>query len=187
MNAPYEKMRSIADAATRLALTAFALLASASDALAEDGKPLVIEARVTSIHDRLPPYEVRNVVVEETYRFRLMGGANVEEEWSNRPVSTEYGAVNLGGFSGTQSSALGGAGRRVNWKVLGPHRLRRISEGQRFIEVLDFEIREPHECVLKAKFLLEKGKTAMIARRRDNGQLAEFSINKVTSATCTIQ
>jgi hypothetical protein len=158
-----------------------------SRALAEDNKPVVIEATVMSVHDRLPPYEVRDIVVEEHYRVRLTGGSKVEEEWSTRPVATKSGAIDIGGFSGARSSALGEGGQHVAWKVLGAHRLQRISEGKQFIEILDFEIREPHECSLQAKFLLEKGKTAMITRRRDNGQFAEFSLNRVTSATCSIQ
>ena len=60
-------------------------------------------------------------------------------------------------------------GQHVAWKVLGPHRLQPIAEGKQFIEVLDFEIREPHECRVHAKYLVEKRKTAMIVRRQDNG------------------
>jgi hypothetical protein len=174
-------------AAARLALTACLLSVDTCGALAEDNKPLIIQATVTSVHDRLPPYEVRNIVVEERFRFRLTGGSKVEEEWSSRPVASESGAIDIGGFSGARSSALGEGGQHVAWKVLDAHRLQRISEGMQFIHILDFDIREPHECTLQARYLLEKGKTAMITRRRDNGQFAEFSINRVTSATCSIQ
>ena len=174
-------------AAARLALTACLLFVGARGALAEGGKPVVIQATVTSVHDRLPPYEVRNIVVEDQYTFRLMGGSRVEEEWSIRPVATESGPIDIGGFSGVGNSALGEGRQHVAWKVLSPHRLQRIAEGKQFIQVLDFEIHEPHECRLQAKYLLEKGKTAMIARQRDNGQFAEFSINRVTSAICSIQ
>ncbi len=179
--------RSNLATAMRSALSASLLLVGAYGTSAEDEKRAVIHATVMSVHDRLPPYEVRNIIVEENYTFRLVGGAKVEEEWGVRPVANEFGRLDIGGFSGAQNSALGVGGEHVAWKVLGPHRLQRISEGKQFIEVLDFEIREPRECRLQAKYLLQRGKTAMIARRQDNGQFAEFSINRITSATCSIQ
>jgi hypothetical protein len=170
----------------RIVLTACLLVVNTCSGSAQDNKPVMIEATVMSVHDRLPPHEVRGVVVEEHYKVRLTGGSKVEEEWSTRPIATNSGAINIGGFSGTGSSALGEGGQHVVWKVLGAHRLQRVSEGRQFIEILDFEVREPHECSVQAKFSLEKGKTVMIVRRRDNGQFAEFSINRVMSATCSI-
>jgi hypothetical protein len=44
-------------------------------ASAEDNKPVMVQATVTSVHDRLPPYEGHNIVVEEHYTFRLTGGS----------------------------------------------------------------------------------------------------------------
>ena len=67
-------------------------------AAAEDNNPVMVQATVTSVHDRLPPYEGHNIVVEEHYTFRLTGGSKVEEEWRNRPVATESGAIDIGGF-----------------------------------------------------------------------------------------
>jgi predicted secreted hydrolase len=84
-------------------------------ASAEDNKPVMVQATVTSVHDRLPPYEGHNIVVVEHYTFRLTGGSKVEEEWSNRPVATESGAIDIGGFSGAGSSALGEGGQHVAW------------------------------------------------------------------------
>ena len=86
--------------------------------LTEDNKSILIQATVMSVHDRLAPYEVRDIVVEEHYRFRLTCGSKVEEEWSTRPVATKSGAIDIGGFSGVGNSALGEGGQHVGWKVL---------------------------------------------------------------------
>jgi len=67
-------------------------------------------------------HPTKGTILEEHYTFRLTGGSKVKEEWSSRPVATESGAIDIGGFSGAGSSALGEGGQHVAWKVLGAHR-----------------------------------------------------------------
>lgn len=110
----------------------------------------------------------------------LAGGNRVSE--SNHAVVGPRRLI----MSGQNSEALGDNSAKVVWRVLGPHQLRRIYSGKQMISLIDVEISGADSCTVQVRRLLQQGFSDDIDKRADNGELAHFSLPKVTSAQCSI-
>jgi hypothetical protein len=172
----------------RLTIAVMLLATVQSAALADSVAPFVIKGTLMTIHDRFPPYEVKDIVVKSDFRFTVSGDKHVEESWAMNPIRNRNNpSLHLPMQGGENHAMLGGDGASTTWHVRGPHSLERISERKQSALRMTFEIDDKKNCRVTAKFYLEKGKAFEIDRRADNGQLAAFSLNKVTSATCTVE
>ncbi len=143
----------------------------------------VIEIDYIDTRDRLPPYEVRGIVVRNQVVATLSAANRVSEENEHIVQAPKQTFVT----SAHNGATLGDNSARVVWRVLGPHRLRRIFAGQQFIMLTDIEISGERACSVQIKYLLQKGYADMITRRADNGELGHFSLPKVLSSQCSIR
>ena len=172
----------------RLTIAVMLLATVQPAALADSAAPFVIKGTLMTIHDRLPPYEVKDIVVKSDFTFRVSGDKHVEETWVINPIrNRDNPSLRLPTQGGERHAMLGGNDASTTWHVRGPHSLERISQGKQVALRMTIEIDDKKNCKVTAKFYLEKGKAFEIDRRADNGQLAAFSLNKVTSATCTVE
>jgi hypothetical protein len=153
-----------------------------------DDAPLVISGKLTSTHDRLAPDPLRNIVIERSFSFTLSGRNNVEEHWTSHVVSNERNPrPGIASTMGAHESALGEEGNAISWRVLGPHQIRRISQGKQFVAVMTLSFNEASRtCKLSAEYFLEKGKSFIIRRRADTGEFANFSLDKVLNTSCVV-
>ena len=176
---------------------AFALLAAgfcplipaAVRAEATGSKPLAFTGTIVSTHDRLPPYEVKGIVVERKYRIAFASATDIEEHWSSMVLRTANAPnVNLPNPDSDSRHSLGEDGAKVVWHVVNPHTLRRISQGQQFIVVMTFSFDDKNKtCKLDAKFAQQQGFDYVVMRRTDNGTMANFTLDKVTDTTCEVK
>jgi len=172
----------------RLSLIFAATSAISLSAFAQETRPTVIHGKIISTHDRLPPIEVRDIVVETDFTFTLSGKNNIKESWSSVPLRNQNSpALHYPPMLANNEAALGEAGSTISWRVLGPHKLQRIAAGKQFILIVEITTDDNRNCTLEANFLLQKGKTSIINRRSDNGELAYYSLNKVNEASCSIE
>ena len=161
-------------------------IAANAAALAQDAKPTIIHAKIISTHDRLPPNPILDQVILEEFTFTLSGKNHVEEQHTFGPISdANHPSLNML-QKGNSRATLGEGGSMITWRVLGPHKLQRIAEGMQFIVIINIDINDARECRIDANYILQKGRKAIIARRIDNGELHEFSLNKVREATCWV-
>ncbi len=172
---------AIASLATLCGLTA------APVALAQTGGATTISGKMISTDSRLPPDEVRDIVSEAHFSFRLLGTNHVEESISRAVIAANGHGVSLSGPEFSANSKLGEAGGKISWRVLGAHSLQRISLGKQFILIMNFNIDDAKNCQASAKFLLQKGAAFIVARRFDNGQDGRFTLPRVDSVTCSIE
>lgn len=170
-----------------IALGSAWVLAAPSLALAETSGPTTISGTIAWTHDRLPPDEVRNIITEAHFTFRLLGKNNVQESITYVVVGAEGHAANLSGPDFNGNAKLGESGSKITWRVLGARSLQRLSEGRQYVFVMNFEIDEAKHCALSANFVLQKGFSSIVSRRFDNGQLHNFSLQRVVSTACSIE
>ena len=168
----------------RLALPLF--LAVAAPALGEEA-PTTIHGKIISVRDRLAPDEARNIVFDTEFTITLSGKHNISEHWSRTALRNDRGTLNISGPSGASNQTLGEKNAKVSWRVLGSHSLQRISMGRQFAFTLSITTDGRSTCNLEAKFVLQKGVDDIVARRFDNGEMAHFSLPRVTAASCTIE
>jgi hypothetical protein len=172
----------------RLSLAFIFLVFFGAAAYAQARSPVTIQGKILSVRDRLPPDELRGIVVEAGFKFTLSGANNVEESWSRVAVRNERAPqLNLSGPDQTAKSSLGESGARLSWRVQGEHSLERISAGKQYIFMMNIEIDKNKNCHLSARMLLQKGATFSVARRFDNGEDARFTLPHILSATCSIE
>ena len=153
-----------------------------------DTKPVVISGTILSTHDRLPPVEVKGIVIERQYRITISGKNAVEEHWSSTPVRNAQGDLHMSVSSTDSQRALGEEGATVAWHVVGPNALQRISQGKQFIVVMRFQFDDRKKtCSLDARFVEQQGFNFVVMRRADNGQLADFTLDRVLSTTCKVE
>jgi hypothetical protein len=181
-------MRSATTAALTVALSVVAPAAEPSRAQ-DLAQGLTLSGKIISTHDRLPPAEVRGIIVERDFRIRIFGKNSIDEEWTATALSNANNHhLNLPPQTGHGGRTLGEEDATVVWRVAGPHSLQRISQGKQFAMVLNFDVDDKNRtCKLNAKFALEVGKKSVILRRADNGQLAEFTLDRVLSAACSVE
>jgi len=104
--------------------------------------------------------------VKSDFKFTVSSDKHVEETWVINPIrDRDNPSLHLPTQGGEDHAMLGGDGASTTLHVRGPHSLERLSERGQSALRMTFEI----------------------DRRADNGQLAAFSLNKVTSATCTVE
>jgi hypothetical protein len=181
----------------RLTIAIMLLATTQSSALAESAAPFVIKGTLMTIHDRLPPYQVKDIVVKSDFTFTVSGDKRVEETWAINPIrNRDNPSLHFPPLGGESHATLGGDGPGAGalsaadfttWHVRGPHTLERISAGRQRALRMTIEIDDKKNCKVTAKFYMQKGKSFEIDKRSDNGQFAAFSLNKVTSATCSVE
>lgn len=173
------------------ALTAACILVFATTgyAFAQSGKQTVITGTLVSVADRLPPFEVKDIVTEQNFVFTLSGANKVSESWRRAVThaSTMRAGKILAGPDIERNVTLGGqSGVKVVWTVKGPHQLRQVMEGKQMIRIMDIAIDDANHCAVTVRFLLQQGHTDIISKRFDNGEDAHFSLPRVESASCEI-
>lgn len=157
-------------------------------ALAESGAAFVIKGTLMTIHDRLPPYQVKDIVVKSDFTFTVSTDKRVQETWAINPIrNRDNPSLHFPPLGGENQATLGGDAASTTWHVRGPHSLERISAGKQVALRMTIEIDDKKNCRVTAKFYLQKGKSFEIDKRSDNGQFAAFSLNKVTKATCSVE
>ncbi len=172
----------------RLTIVAMLLPMIQSAALAESGASFVIKGTLMTIHDRLPPYQVKDIVVKSDFTFTVSSDKRVEETWVINPIrNRDNPSLHFAPLGGESHAALGGDGASTTWHVRSPHSLERISAGKQVALRMTIEIDDKKNCRVAAKFYLQKGTSFEIDKRSDNGQFAAFSLNKVISATCSVE
>ena len=135
-----------------------------------------------------PPVEVKGIVIERQYRITISGKNAVEEHWSSTPVRNASGDLHMAVSSTDSQRALGEEGATVAWHVVGPNALQRISQGKQFIVVMRFQFDDRKKtCSLDARFVEQQGFDFVVMRRADNGQLADFTLDRVLSTTCKVE
>lgn len=171
-----------------LTLVSALALASQGAVFAQQNGPVVIQGTVMSVHDRLPPFEVHDIVFQADFKFTISSDKQIEESWTRSTLrNRDNDNLNFAAVANSKRATLGEDGSTVTWHVQGPHRLERISQGRQFVLTMLITIDDQKNCRLTAKYVLQKGKSFVILRRADNGEDARFSVDRVTSATCLVQ
>jgi hypothetical protein len=193
---------SIIATAFQCASTAFA----AHPVWAESGGATVISGEFYETHDRLPPHEWRGIEMVHRFTFTLTGNGDVKERWSGAMIGggdNPEGTFSQKHETGTgigarpanpdlspyfaRNSALGTNSGVAAWRVIGERKLQRFYQGQRMLMTMKFDITSDNACNVEVKFLKQIGFVSVVMSRGDNGQPAEFSLPKVTSASCSIK
>lgn len=73
------------------------------------------------------------------------------------------------------------------WHVLGERKLQRIVVHQQFLTLMNLEIDSANACQVDVKYLQQKGFTDVVIKRRDNGEMAHFTVPRLASAECSIE
>jgi hypothetical protein len=172
----------------RLLLAIILIISFHAVAQAQTAGETVISGTIVKSHDRLPPYEVRDIVTEIHFKFVLSGENHVEEHWSHVALRNASNPnLNLRGPDSSGESTLGESGSNVSWHVQGTHSLQRIAAGNQFIVMMSIKIDDKKRCAIGVRYLLQKGKSYVIVRRDDNGEDARFTISRVISSSCSIE
>jgi hypothetical protein len=188
-----EDLRRSAGAA---GLAGFFLLALAtilvSPALAQDQKSTIIRVQITEVHDRLTPDSETDIKWTHDFVITMSGKNSIAESQTNtfagspQHPATRRRVSNLTSQSDRETT-LGRQEGKATWQVLGPKKLRRIWAGQQFIMLWEIEIGDNNNCSIDAKYLLQKGFPDTIGPRAGTGTMEHFSIQRIQSATCSIQ
>jgi hypothetical protein len=173
---------------TSLTLVSALIFSSQCAAFAQQNGSVVIQGTIMSVHDRLPPIEVHDIVLQADFKFNISGDKQIDESWTYSTLRNRDSAhLHLAAHANAQHATLGEDGSAVTWHVQGAHRLERITQGRQFVLTMSLAIDDQKNCKLTARYVLQKGKTFVILRRADNGEDARFSVDRVTSATCSVQ
>jgi hypothetical protein len=187
-----EHSRRLARGVARLAVFLLAPAILVSFALAQDQKSTIIRVEITEIHDRLTPNFEPDLKWIHDFVITMSGKNSIAESQTNtfagsprRPATPERVSNLTSQFD--RETTLGRQEGKASWQVLGPKKLRRIWAGQQFIMLWEIDIGDNNSCSIDAKYLLQKGFHDMIARRAATGTMEHFSIQRIQSATCSIQ
>jgi hypothetical protein len=188
-----EHSMRLARGVARLAVFSLAPAAIlAFPALAQDQKSTIIRVEITEVHDRLTPDFEPDLKWIHDFVITMSGKNSIAESQTNtfagspRHPATAQRVSHLTSQFGRETT-LGRQEGKAAWQVLGPKKLRRIWAGQQFIMLWEIEIGDNNSCSIDAKYLLQKGFSYMIARRAGTGTMEHFSIQRIQSATCSIQ
>jgi hypothetical protein len=153
------------------------------------GKPAVISGYIIETYDRLPPDGAEGIEKRHSFRITLSGKNHVDETWTSRGAFVgRYGhAHNRITQEDENSATIGDNSARAVWHVLGPNKLQRLFAGQHFLLILNIELGSNNACHLEAKYLQQAGFTFIVAQRSDNLEMANFSLPRVSGASCTVQ
>jgi len=153
---------------------------------AQSGKATVIRGEIVEVHDRLAPAEQSGIKRSHSFTITFSGKNHVSETW------LESG----GGFRVFQdedSVTIGSNTEHVVWHVLSERKLQRLFSGQHFLMMMDIEIDAGKACHVEARYLKETGFDSIVMERRDSmapgvtGTMANFSLPRVESASCSIE
>jgi hypothetical protein len=187
-----EDLRRWAGAA-RLAVLLLALaMILVSPVLAQGQKSTIIRVEIAEVHDRLTPDFEPDIKWTHNFVITMSGKNSIAESRTNtfagspQHPATQRRVSNLTSQSDRETT-LGRQEGKATWQVLGPKKLRRIWAGQQFIMLWEIEIGDNNSCSIDAKYLLQKGFHDTIGRRAGTGTMEHFSIQRIQSATCSIQ
>ena len=171
-----------------------ALLVAAGCALASpaatagDAKETQITINFVETHDRLDPDPRPGITRSATIEATLSGNGQIHENNADYiKGNAKRNKPGNGMRQGENDEKLGDTATRVVWRVDGPHKLQRLLVGKQFIMVAEIEVVQDASCSVEIKYLLQKGYTDVVMRRRDNGELAKFSLPKVLNSSCSIR
>ncbi len=153
--------------------------------LAGEAKHSVITIEFIETHDRLDPDPKAGISRSVKIEATLSGDGQVHE---NDVSGFGRGKKHNPGWSENENDEkLGDTSSKVVWRVEGPHKLQRLVVGKQFLTVADVDVGQDGSCSVQIKYLLQKGYSEVIMRRRDNGEFAKFSLPRVLSSSCSIQ
>lgn len=155
-------------------------------ATARDGKETQITINFTETHDRLDPDPRPGITRAVTIEATLSGNGQVHENNSDFVGGGRRHRAN-GMRQGENDEKLGDTATKVVWRVDGPHKLQRLLVGKQFIMVAEVEVGDGASCSVDIKYLLQKGYTDVVMKRRDNGEMAKFSLPRVLNSSCSIR
>jgi hypothetical protein len=152
----------------------------------------VIRGEFVEVHDFLSddnaPASPRTASVEWSHGFTmtLSGKNQVAEKWNGNRL--RIGSKPSPLTSQDQSNGMTGqnAGHIV-WHILEKNKLQRIYKGQHFLMIMDIEVSAGKECHVEVKYLKQTGFVSVVMKRIDTGTMANFSLPRVESASCTIE
>lgn len=84
-------------------------------------------------------------------------------------------------------STIGANSNKAVWHVIAANKLQRLFAGQHFLMVMNLEIGDDKSGHLEAKYVKQVGFTAVVMRQATTGELANFSLPEVHSASCEIR
>jgi len=185
-----------------VALTALAARAGTDDSAASaGGKVTTITGEILESHDLLPDADgssaplISDIRWSHRFTVELSGHNHIEEKWFSVRLGVGPSALahrKLGGppqltKSMENSATIGAGSGKAVWHVLAANKLQRLFAGQHFLMMIDIEIGADKSCRLEAKYVKQVGFTSVVLRRATTGELANFSLPQVQSATCEIQ
>ncbi len=151
-----------------------------------------ITINFTETHDRLGPDPHPGIFHAAVIEATLTADGHVREHnvdsvnsVGRRKVGGNY--KGLGMKESENEEKLGNESANVVWHVKGQNKLERLLVGQQFLMMTDIEIGEGSSCTVEIKYLLQKGHSEVIMRRRDTGEMAPFTLPKVVNSSCSIQ
>jgi len=166
---------------------------------AQSGKATVIRGEIVEVHDRLAPAEQSGIKRSHSFTITFSGKNHVSETWlesGGAPILDRRKRYSGGGFRVFQdedSVTIGSNTEHVVWHVLSERKLQRLFSGQHFLMMMDIEIDAGKACHVEARYLKETGFDSIVMERRDSmapgvtGTMANFSLPRVESASCSIE
>lgn len=165
----------------------------------------VIQGEFVESHDLLGDANdlssPRSAGIQWSHKFviTLSGKKNVSEKWDSVRISGgsasagfrhgPHGSRAAGGVTrqSESSAVIGENSGRAVWHVLADRKLERIFPGQHFLMMIDIEVGADNACHLDVKYLRQTGFVSVVMKQATTGQMANFNLPRVQSASCTIQ
>ena len=152
-------------------------------AAAPSNNAIRMRLTIEETHDRLTPTPKPGIVKRHEIQVVMGADKNIQETLENSDITRKLYADP----GGSHATVLGENDGKAVWHVAGPNKLRRISQRDDQLMIIDLTTMGDRTCSIDVKYLIKDGRPFHDGFIAGTTIAATFTASKVVRATCEIE